>query len=290
MNISLVISAKKYIIVIIYLLIVFLLFHILNIIIANSLVKKFFSFEKCSSVFITLPIKKETNNYLYKLQTIAFPMLYNIKNEEEITNSLNEKKDNTIKEDKLENDLTIIKVEERNIEESYNYIYNDIKIKNQSNYNLSEDYFNLENIQFINKKIIIYHTHTCESYTPSEKYNYTMTGNYRTTNNDYNVVRLGEELKKILETEGFTVMHSTKYHDFPSYNGSYERSYETIETILEENPDTEIILDIHRDAVGNGSWYGPTICINGQSVAQMMFVVRYRWRRTLPSKLENKFQ
>ena len=51
------------------------------------------------------------------------------------------------------------------------------------------------------KKILIYHTHTCESYTPSEKYNYTMTGNYRTTDNNYNVVKLGQELSRLFKTK-----------------------------------------------------------------------------------------
>lgn len=33
------------------------------------------------------------------------------------------------------------------------------------------------------------------------------------------------------------------------------------------------MLDIHRDAVGNGDTYGPTIMIDGNRVAQMMFVI-----------------
>ena len=287
MNVSLIISAKKIINAIIYLLIIIIILHIISIIIENGKIKNVLSFEKCCSFFITLPIKEETNDYMQELRKIEFPLLYCIQEEKSI-NTISEEPNSSIKEDEL-NVLNIKTVEERNIEESYNYTYNNIKIKNQSNYNLSEDFFNLDNVCFVNKKIVIYHTHTCESYTPSEKYNYIMTGNYRTTDNNFNVVRLGEELKNQLDLNGFTVIHSTKCHDFPSYNGSYERSFNTVEEILEENKDAEIIIDIHRDAVGDGSWYGPTININGENVAQMMFVIRNRWRRIVSPKLENKF-
>ena len=100
-----------------------------------------------------------------------------------------------------------------------------------------------------------------------------MTGNYRTTDNNYNVVRLGEELSKFLTNKGFEVIHDTSYHDYPSYSGSYERSLETIQEILNENQDIQIVIDLHRDAVGDGASYGPTVKIDGQSVAQIMLVV-----------------
>lgn len=76
-----------------------------------------------------------------------------------------------------------------------------------------------------------------------------------------------------MKQKGFEVIHDTSYHDYPSYNGSYERSLETIEKILEDNQDIQIVIDLHRDAVGDGSSYGPTVKINGESVAQLMFVI-----------------
>ena len=100
-----------------------------------------------------------------------------------------------------------------------------------------------------------------------------MTGNYRTTDNNYNVVRLGEELCENLKNKGFETIHNTTYHDYPSYSGSYDRSLETVENILKDNQDIEIVIDLHRDAVGDGASYGPTVKINEESVAQMMFVV-----------------
>lgn len=95
-------------------------------------------------------------------------------------------------------------VSERNIAESYNITYGSVKVRNQSGYEITEEILSEEGMELTNtKKILIYHTHTCESYTPSEKYNYTMIGNYRTTDNNYNVVKLGEELLRILRTKRF---------------------------------------------------------------------------------------
>ena len=55
-------------------------------------------------------------------------------------------------------------------------------------------------------------------------FEYEMTGNYRTTDSNYNVVRVGEELSNYLRNKGFNVEHNTTYHDYPAYSGSYARS------------------------------------------------------------------
>ena len=139
-------------------------------------------------------------------------------------------------------------------------------------YTLTEEML-VPDVDISNKKdIIIYHTHTCESYTPSEAYNYTMTGNYRTTDANYNVIRVGTELTNYLAQKGFNVIHDGSYNDYPSYSGSYDRSLEVASRLIDETP-SDIVLDIHRDAVGNGDTYGPTIMIDGNRVAQMMFVI-----------------
>ena len=119
------------------------------------------------------------------------------------------------------------------------------------------------------KDIIIYHTHTCESYTQTEKNQYKPSGNYRTTNLKYSVVRVGDELEKELKKCKFSVTHNKTKHDYPAYTGSYSRSLKTVEKILENQKDTDIIFDLHRDAVGNKGNYAPTVKINGEKVAQI---------------------
>ena len=99
-----------------------------------------------------------------------------------------------------------------------------------------------------------------------------MTGNYRTTNLDYSVVRVGTELTKYLEKKKFNVVHNITYHDYPAYSGSYARSLETVQELLIAE-DTQIVIDLHRDAVGSSSSYAPTVKINDQYAAQLMFVI-----------------
>ena len=58
------------------------------------------------------------------------------------------------------------------IAERYNKEYNGIKIRNETSYELTDDILNPENLDIDKKDIIIFHTHTCESYTQTENYQY----------------------------------------------------------------------------------------------------------------------
>ena len=71
---------------------------------------------------------------------------------------------------------------------------------------------------------------------------------------------------------GFNVIHDSTCHDYPSYNGSYGRSMETVQAILCEYPETDIIIDIHRDAIADES-YAPRVKIGDEIVSQLMFVI-----------------
>lgn len=155
---------------------------------------------------------------------------------------------------------------------TYNYEKNGIKIKNETSYDLAN--MNLStNITVNSKNILIFHTHTCESYTQTDANKYESTGNYRTTDLKYSVVKVGDELENELKSRGFKVTHDNTKHDYPAYTGSYSRSLETLEKILKNQKSTQIIFDVHRDAVGSNGTYGPTVEINGEKVAQLMFVI-----------------
>ena len=103
-------------------------------------------------------------------------------------------------------------------------------------------------------------------------YEYEATGNYRTTDLNYSVARVGTELTNYLREKGFNVTHNTTYHDYPAYSGSYARSLNTLEGLL-EGKNTQLVFDLHRDAVGSSNEYAPTIKINANYVAQIMFVI-----------------
>ena len=180
-------------------------------------------------------------------------------------------------------------ISDNNINEKYTNKYQNIKINNQTSYDISSL---LENASYSftnSQKIVIYHTHTCESYTPTENYNYEMTDSYRTTNLNFTVVRVGDELTSELQKHGFNVIHNKSYHDYPSYNGSYGRSLTTLTNILTQNKDAEITIDLHRDAVGSSSQYAPSVQIGDEVCAQVMFVVgtdgsglaHTNWRKNL---------
>ena len=186
-------------------------------------------------------------------------------------------------------------IEENNKKDTYNKIYNGVKIKNESKYKLTEEDLKPD-IDFKNKEdIVIYHTHTCESYTKTEKYTYKSSGNFRTTDLNYSVARVGEELKKYLDKYDFNVIHNKTYHDYPKYNGSYTRSLETIEKILKTSK-ASLVIDLHRDALGSNSKYAPSVKINGEEAAQLMFVIgtdggglkHDKWKKNL--KLAIKIQ
>ncbi len=163
--------------------------------------------------------------------------------------------------------------EEVELKESYTNKYGTVKIKNDTDIKLTESIlkpdYNVKN----KKDILIYHTHTCESYTQTEKNTYKASGNFRTTDLDYSVVRVGKELETRLEKLNFNVTRNKTKHDYPAYSGSYERSLKTIQGMLKENKDAEIVFDIHRDAIGSSSNFAPVVEINGEKVAQLMFVI-----------------
>ena len=157
------------------------------------------------------------------------------------------------------------------ISESYNVEINGVKIKNETSFQIDNTI--LENTLEMNKEnVIIFHTHTCESYTPSEQYQYQQTGNFRTTDLNYTVSRVGDELTNYLLGFGFNVNHDKTYHDYPAYTGSYTRSLESVTNDL-KTFSSDIIIDLHRDAIGSKSNYDPSVKIGKDVAAQLMFVI-----------------
>ena len=146
-----------------------------------------------------------------------------------------------------------------------------VKLRSECDYNLEAEITDLD-AHFNKNDILIFHTHTCESYTPTEQYQYESTGNYRTTDLNYTVSRVGDELEKYLTNYGYNVVHDKSYHDYPAYNGSYNRSLVTVKKLLEQYTNTDIVIDLHRDAIGDNS-YAPKIKIGDDYCARIMFVI-----------------
>lgn len=124
-------------------------------------------------------------------------------------------------------------------------------------------------------RILIYHTHTTEAYTPTKNYPYVACGDFRTRQNDRNVVALGERLTKLLnETYGIVTLHDITDHEPPKLDTAYERSLVTMLRYKKQYPSLTTYIDIHRDAYGTSpSGAKDYVTIDGKQVARMMFVV-----------------
>lgn len=121
--------------------------------------------------------------------------------------------------------------------------------------------------------VLIFHTHTTECYETLNLGWYK--SDYVTRSNDpaVNMVRVGTAICEELEKMGVGVIHDTEIHD-AKYTGAYDRSRESIERIMKENPSIQIVLDIHRDAIkqSDGTRIKPTATVGGKKTAQVMII------------------
>ena len=121
--------------------------------------------------------------------------------------------------------------------------------------------------------VLIYHTHTTESYELIDRSGVDDSFNYRTTDPTKNMVRVGEAIAEQLSAAGIGVIHAKEIHDYPVWSGSYTRSANTIQSILKANPSLCIALDIHRDAISNDTTiFAPVAEIRGKKAAQIMII------------------
>ncbi len=112
-------------------------------------------------------------------------------------------------------------------------------------------------------EILIYHTHTTESYDPYGPDN---------MNPTENVCAVGDELAKDLQDDyGISVIHDKTIHNATDYDGSYVRSSKTVAKYLQQYGDFKMIIDIHRDSLNDKA--PDTININGENVARFEFVM-----------------
>jgi stage II sporulation protein P len=107
--------------------------------------------------------------------------------------------------------------------------------------------------------IAIYHTHTDESYIPTD-------GN-STTPGEGSIMKVGDRFSSRLKELGYQPLHSKTLHD-PHDANAYQRSRRTFMKLLERQP--AALFDLHRDS-GPLAFYKTTI--NGQDAAKILLVV-----------------
>lgn len=122
-------------------------------------------------------------------------------------------------------------------------------------------------------QILILHTHGSEAYTPAEDTDILWSGDHRTTDSRYSVVRIGDEMANILSTAGIAVLHDRTLYDYPEYSGAYDRSLAAIQRYLEQYPSIRFILDVHRDAIEDGAGNQYKLVTESGGIAQLSLVV-----------------
>ncbi len=123
-------------------------------------------------------------------------------------------------------------------------------------------------------QVLIVHTHATESYTMPAGEEYVPSDEWRTLEEDKNMLRIGEEIAAVLTECGLSVLHDRTLHDYPNYSGAYNRSLATVQRYLEDYPSIVYVLDVHRDAVEDESGRSyKLLCAEEPRAAQMEFVL-----------------
>ena len=121
--------------------------------------------------------------------------------------------------------------------------------------------------------VLILHTHATESYTRHGE-GYKETSSWRTLDERYNMLAIGQLVGKLLEEHGISVIQEESLHDYPSYSGSYIRARQTLRKNLQEHSGIRLVLDLHRDAAGDGVNQMRTHAeVEGKPSAQLMIVI-----------------
>jgi stage II sporulation protein P len=117
--------------------------------------------------------------------------------------------------------------------------------------------------------VLIYHTHATEAFLQDDNYTYVESKEWRTEDNEKNIVHVGEVLKSHLEALGYIVIHDTTNVEPPELLSAYSRSLE----VMEKYEGVDIYIDLHRNAADVDTVINNTVMVEGRKCAKMFFVV-----------------
>lgn len=138
-----------------------------------------------------------------------------------------------------------------------------------------EDGFSLEVISVSSQRkrsqrVYIYHTHTYEAYEIDGENQYKATETWRTADDSYNMIRVGEALADFLRAAGIEVTHDTTAYEPPKLSTAYARSLVGLEKAAQEGYD--LYLDLHRDSYSKGNGVN-TITWKGEEAARLLILI-----------------
>lgn len=137
-------------------------------------------------------------------------------------------------------------------------------------------------------QVLLMHTHATESYLTESAHWYDPAWGGRTTEPAANMCAVGEAMAAALNAAGVNTLHDTTLHDYPSYNGSYEKSNATVRRYLEQYPSIRVVIDVHRDAIEKeGAVVAPVAGIEGEKAAQVMLICGCDKNGNLPNFRQN---
>ena len=121
-------------------------------------------------------------------------------------------------------------------------------------------------------RVLIYHTHTYEAYTPTEDMPYTPTEKWRTANSERNMTAVGAYLTELLQNAGIEAVHDTTAFEPPQLSSAYERSLAMLKARQSKDERYDLYIDLHRDAYSKNN--GPnTVEKDGVSMARLLILV-----------------
>ncbi len=153
-----------------------------------------------------------------------------------------------------------------------------LSFKNETSYSVNLKNLSESEITYTatgdSPRVLILHTHACESYSLDNGAPAGDNGTYRSVSDSKNVVSLGERICQKLQDAGINAIHDTTHCDYPAYNEAYKNSLEVATRYLEKYPSINFIFDIHRDAISdtNNTPVKLTCDIAGIKTAQIMTV------------------
>lgn len=111
-------------------------------------------------------------------------------------------------------------------------------------------------------QILIYHTHSQEEFS-----------DYHEGNKEATIVGVGDYLTELLTAKGYNVIHDTSVYDLRDgkldRSKAYTYALDGITGILQKYPSIQVVLDVHRDGVKEGTRLVQEV--NGKQTATIMF-------------------
>ncbi len=129
-------------------------------------------------------------------------------------------------------------------------------------------------------KVVLYCTHSSESYIPDSGKATLNGGRYGLIN------KAAAQISSSLSQKGIKAEYIKTIHDYPDYNLSYTNSRTTVKKIVNSNKPNLWLFDIHRDSIP-GLTEAERVKIKGKNAAPILIIVGTDERKEHPNWKKN---